>query len=226
MCGRFSLTTPESIITDYFGIDHISELSPRYNIAPTQNVLIIRENDDGKRESAFVRWGLVPFWMKEENIGGGLINARVETAYEKPSFRNAFKKRRCLVVSDGFYEWRADKKSKTKQPYYITLPEHNVFAFAGLWERWHGGGDKNNDKIIESCTLLTTDANKQMEKIHNRMPVILEKENYDAWIQYNEDVPEIQDFILHVNNPKMQLTAVSTHVNNPKNDDEGCIVAR
>lgn len=219
MCGRFSLFTEQSTICDEFGIDPIADLSPRYNIAPSQEILIVRANQQGNREGAMVRWGLVPTWMKEDDITQQLINARVETAFEKPSFRHAFKTHRCLVIADGFYEWQSIAGSRTKQPYYLSLPDHSSFAFAGLWERWHRDG-----KIIESCALLTTAANAQMQSIHHRMPIILSAKTYDRWIQPGEtDVSELQAFITHVENPKLVMRPVSTTVNNPRVDGPECL---
>lgn len=220
MCGRFTLTAPTTLICDYFGIDHITQLTPRYNIAPTQNVLVIREDQDGQREATQMRWGLVPFWMKKDKISSSLINARVESAFEKASFRAAFKKRRCLIVSDGFYEWTAVDQSNKKQPYHITRPNNELFAFAGLWERALGYDEEDT---IESCTILTRDANKQMQQIHHRMPIILAPDKYDQWIHSNEDTPTLQEFITHVNNPNLTLTAVNTIVNNPRFDGPECV---
>lgn len=219
MCGRFSLFTQDAIVAEYFGIDNLNELMPRYNIAPTQDTLMIRQNREGHREGVVARWGLVPSWTKAENISGKLINARVETAHQKPSFRSAFKKHRCLVPANGFYEWQPIEGSKTKQPYHITMADHQLMAFAGLWECW-----QQDDREIVSCTLLTRDANKQMMPIHHRMPVLLTPENFDAWLDIdNVDTTAIHDFITHVSAPKLTLTQVSLAVNNPRVDGPECI---
>lgn len=177
MCGRYSLTSPVEAMRALFGFDEQPNLQPRYNIAPTQNVPVIRGREDGGRELAMLRWGLVPSWAKEVAASAPLINARGETVAEKPSFRDAFAKRRCLMPADGFYEWRKGDKG-AKQPYRIALPDDTPFAFAGIWERWQSA----QGETLESCALITTVASDQIVDIHHRMPVILEPENYDAWL--------------------------------------------
>jgi putative SOS response-associated peptidase YedK len=168
MCGRFVLMTPGRDLAERFGLEEEPVLEPRYNIAPTQMVAIIRlEKETGRRRLDFVRWGLIPFWSKDPSIGNKLINARAETAAEKPAFSSAFKSRRCLVPADGYYEWKKRKEGQ-KQPYLARNADGTPFAFAGLWEKWQAP----EDQIIESCTILTTDANDLTRPIHDRMPVV------------------------------------------------------
>lgn len=167
MCGRFTLRTPAKHIAEIFGLSDVFDLPHQYNIAPSQDVAAVRLNREGKkRELAMLHWGLVPFWAKDPKIGYRTINARAETLATKPSFRNAFKKRRCLIVADGFYEWQ--KTNGKKQPFLIHMKDDRPFAFAGLWEHWKG-----DDEVIESCTIIVTEANDLMKPIHDRMPVIL-----------------------------------------------------
>ena len=167
MCGRFTLRTPAANWLPLFQIDNPVELAARFNVAPTQMVSAIRaaksDNSSNKRELASLKWGLIPSWAKEKSIGARMINARGETVAEKPSFRTAFKKRRCLIIADGFYEWQKIDK-KTKQPYYICMKDRMPFAFAGLWEYW-----KKEQEPIESCTIITTEANETMQPLHDRM---------------------------------------------------------
>ena len=165
MCGRYLITTPVEAIRQIFKVDQRPNLAARYNVAPTQSVPIIRRNEDG-RELVMARWGLVPFWAKDLKIGARMINARAETVAEKPAFRDAFRRRRCLVIADGFYEWR--KVDGGKQPYLIRLKGAAPFAFAGLWERWT---DKESDERIESCTIIVTEANALIAPIHDRMQI-------------------------------------------------------
>lgn len=228
MCGRFALLTPGEQLLIQFGVDRtpvdVSMIAPRYNIAPTQPVVVVRAVSAGstpaisnQRELTFLLWGLIPSWVKEPKIGSRLINARAETAAEKPSFRAAFKRRRCLVLADGFYEWQ--KLNGKKQPLFIHLTERKPFALAGLWESWHSpdGG------VLDTCTILTTSANEFMAPIHNRMPVILEPEDYNTWL-FPGDQPDLAQHLLRpFADEKMAAYPVNTWVNNPANDDARCI---
>lgn len=175
MCGRFSLTTTSEAIAQNFGLSEIPLVEPRWNIAPTQAVatVVVSEN---RRQFQWMRWGLIPFWTKDKKIKSPLINARLETVTEKPSFRTAIKQRRCLILADGFYEWQ--KIGKHKQPYHFRLEAGQLFAFAGLWDCWRS---PNAEEII-SCTILTTVANEQVRSIHHRMPVIVPPDLYDLWL--------------------------------------------
>lgn len=173
MCGRFTLHMPWAELVKLYRIHDRPNLTPRYNIAPTQDILAVRLDKDGAQELADLRWGLIPRWSKDEKPGYSTINARAETVASKPAFRDAFRKRRCLIPADGYYEWKK-LEDGAKQPYRITLGPEQPFSFAGLWERWEKG-----DKMIESCTIIVTDANKLTRYIHDRMPVILDPADYD-----------------------------------------------
>ena len=180
MCGRYSLTTPVDGIRRLFGFDQIPNLPPRYNIAPTQAVLGVR--DDGGAPSAFMaRWGLIPSWSKDPTVGAKMINARSETIREKPSFKTAFKRRRCLIPADSFFEWKTI--GGVKQPYLIRFADQEIFAFAGIWERWQGGDGSD----VETCSIVTTEAAPSIEPLHHRMPVILDPETFRTWTAGPED---------------------------------------
>jgi putative SOS response-associated peptidase YedK len=220
MCGRYTLTTPGEIIAEIFDLSAPPELPARYNVAPTQEVAAVRvEEPGGERRLVLLRWGLVPHWADDPAIGNRMINARAESAAEKPAFRTSFKKKRCLVPADGFYEWQKVEGGK-KQPWYFRLGSGEPFAFAGLWASWHkGGGDP-----IESCTLLTTEANDLVRKVHPRMPVILAPEHYDLWLDPAVDDRERLEAVLGTFDPaRMIAVPVSTRVNSPANDDPSVI---
>jgi putative SOS response-associated peptidase YedK len=219
MCGRFTLTDPDADLAVQFNLPGVPEMSPRYNIAPTQPVAAVRvQAATAQREMVLLRWGLIPFWAKDLKIGARMINARSETVAEKPAFRAAFRERRCLVVADGFYEWQ--KQNGTKQPYFIRLQDTHPFAFAGLWEHWKGP----DDTIVESCTLLTTQPNELLKPIHNRMPVILHPRDYDLWLDHEVQKAALLQHLFHPY-PAGQMDAypVSRWVNSPANDDPSCI---
>jgi len=215
---------PEQVremIAKAFQIDNVSDIKPRYNIAPTQSVLtVLQPSASANRQGKMLHWGLIPSWAKDRKMGSKLINARAETVAEKPAFRSAFRKRRCLVVADGFYEWQQQENKKQKQPFYFRLSDGEPFAFAGLWEHWQ---DATGEEI-ESCTVLTTEANDLMRPIHNRMPVILEPKNYDLWLNSEATKLELLQPLLHPY-PTEEMTAypVSTVVNKPVNDSAECI---
>ena len=222
MCGRFALMTSTEQLAMQFdvpetAVNALPPSVPRYNIAPTQPVAAIRLAENGQREFTFFRWGLVPSWAKDLNIGSRMINARSETVAEKPSFRTAFKRRRCLIPADGFYEWQ--KQGSGKQPMFIRPVEERPFALAGLWEVWRDP----DGSALQTCTILTTTPNELMAPIHNRMPVIVEPEDFDLWLN-PEPNPEQG---LHLLRPypaeKMTAYPVSTTVNNPRNDVPDCI---
>ncbi|MEX1232008.1 MAG: SOS response-associated peptidase, partial [Planctomycetaceae bacterium] len=193
---------------------------PRYNIAPTQLIPIVRASaTEAHREWSQVVWGLIPSWSKDRIRAASMINARSETAAEKPSFRDPFRHRRCLIPSTGFYEWETIDK-KTKQPYLITRADRPLFAFAGLWERWIAP-DQN---IVESCTILTTAADEPLQHLHERMPVILDPERYDAWLDPRLDQPDqVQSLLTPASVPAWNLRRVSTAVNNARTEGEICI---
>lgn len=217
MCGRFTLTAATKKLAEAFaGYQIPAELPPRYNIAPTQPVAVIANN--GQRRLEFFQWGLIPAWAKDPTIGNRMINARAETLAEKPTFKNAYKRRRCLVLADGFFEWQKVNGGKT--PMYIRLASGEPFAFAGLWESWHGPADSP----LLSCTIITTTPNALLANIHNRMPVILPPAAYELWLEPGERSPAQLDGLLKPY-PAEAMVAypVSTLVNNPKNDLLDCI---
>src|SRR3989475_9953702 len=182
MCGRSTLKTPVERLSEKFQFPEVIPLKPRYNVAPSQPVAVVRRlPDDLDRKLAMLRWGLIPAWVKDPAKARQPINAKSETVAELPTFRTAFRKRRCLIPSDGFYEWK--QEGGRKQPVYICKTDGETFAFAGLWERWVG----EEDEFIESCTILTTEPNELLAQVHNRMPVILDAKDYDLWLD-----PEVQ----------------------------------
>lgn len=224
MCGRFALnSTPRRIAAHFKLSSDQFELFPRYNIAPTQPVMILRQNAvSGRRELTHVVWGLIPSWASDVGIGNRMINARSETAIEKPGYRGAMRYRRCIVPADGFYEWRQSQaKSKAaKQPYFIRRADGDLLALAGLWEHWQGKGGEE----IESCTLLTTAANEVMAPLHDRMPVILAPRDYDRWMDVKEQDPwQVADLLKPCPPDWLVTDAVSGYVNSPRNEGEACI---
>lgn len=217
MCGRYSLSQSGETIAAAFDLADVPTVASRYNIAPTQPVPVIRAAA-GTRQIAELHWGLIPSWSKDPGIGARLINARAETVTEKPSFRSAFKRRRCLLVADGFYEWQ--RSPQGKQPYYFQLDNQQPFGFAGLWEHWeNGAGD-----VIESCTILTTEANDLLRPVHDRMPVILQRQDYELWLDPEMQQPErLQALLRPYSADAMTHYAVSARVNNPKNNSADCV---
>jgi putative SOS response-associated peptidase YedK len=218
MCGRFALIIDASLLADVFDVDPPRELKPRFNIAPTQTIPIVRANKEGSRELALVRWGLVPSWAKDEKIGARMINARGETVAEKPSFRSAVKSRRCLIPADGFYEWvRTDEG---KQPHFIHFSDGGPFALAGLWERWNKGGGGP----LDTCTIITTTPNDLIADLHDRMPVILPPGHFTEWLEPAPLTPKrLQDLLVPHPPEGMEAYPVSTYVNKPVNDGPECI---
>ena len=218
MCGRFALIVDASVLAEVFEIDPPRDLKPRFNIAPTQRIPIVRAGREAPREWAEVRWGLVPSWAKDEKIGARMINARGETVAEKPSFRSAVKSRRCLIPADGFYEWV--KTDGGKQPHYIHFADGRTFAFAGLWERWH----TSEGEPLDTCTIITTTPNDLVATLHDRMPVILPPNVFTEWL---EPEPLASDRLQGLLAPHpaadMEAYAVSTYVNKPANDDPECV---
>jgi putative SOS response-associated peptidase YedK len=210
MCGRFAQKTPPKKLAQVFGVSEVPETEARYNIAPTQSVLGVRLTPDG-REMGYLKWGLVPSWAKDPSLGARLINARAETVEEKPSFREAFKLRRCLVPADGFYEWA--RTGGKKQPYFFRLKDERPFAFAGLWERWRG----QDGSTIDSCTILTTEANETVGPVHDRMPVILGPEDYDLWLDGDPRQQGLRRELLRPYPASEMLShPVSTLINSPR----------
>ena len=223
MCGRFTLRTPTETIATLFGGLQLPPLKPRYNIAPTQMVSCVRADVDRPFNYAELRWGLIPSWSKDLKIGARMINARGETVSEKPSFRSAFKKRRCLVLGDGFFEWK--KEADGKQPYFVTRVDEQPFCMAGLWERWQ---DKATNETVESCTIITTAANEFMQPLHDRMPVILDSSNFDLWLDPAfEDKSHLESLLVPYaaanDQQTLQKKPVNKIVNRPINDSPECI---
>jgi putative SOS response-associated peptidase YedK len=210
MCGRFTQRQPTAKLGKEFGVEEVPEVEARYNIAPTQEVLGVYESPDG-REMTFYKWGLIPSWAKDTSMGTRLINARSETVTEKPAFRQAFKQRRCIIPTDGFYEWQ--RTEARKQPFFFRMHDERPFGFAGLWEHWEGEGDQ----IINSCTILTTEANEVLRPVHDRMPVILHPEDYELWL--DTDVRKL-DLVKEVMKPyparEMVGYPVSISINSPR----------
>jgi putative SOS response-associated peptidase YedK len=218
MCGRFTLTSSRQVLKEFFPLLDLVEVKPRYNIAPSQQIVAVRHLPQCARpEAANLRWGLVPHWADDLKIGYSLINARSETAASKPAFRSAFRDRRCLILTDGFYEWR--KLEDRKQPYHIRRRDGKPFAFAGLWENWSKG-----EAPVQSCTILTTDANDLMRPLHDRMPVILDPGNFDPWLDPTVNKPaEVQPLLAPCPAEWLEAIPVSTHVNNPRHEDASCV---
>lgn len=220
MCGRFTLTVDPAELKEAFaGFTFPDRFAPRYNIAPTQPVLAIP--NDGRGAADFFVWGLIPAWAKDPTIGNRLINARGESLAEKPAFRGSYKYKRCLILSDGFYEWQAQPGRKTKVPYFIHLKTHKPFAFAGLWDEWNSP----DGSPLRSCTIITTGPNELMSPIHNRMPVILQPAEYARWL---DTAPATAESLNPLIDPypagEMEAYPVSTLVNSPANDRAECIV--
>ncbi|MFL6232278.1 MAG: SOS response-associated peptidase [Thermoanaerobaculia bacterium] len=221
MCGRYTLTTSGEDLALAFELPELPFLPPRYNLAPTQAAAVVRVTEPGApRHLDLLKWGLIPYWAKEASIGNRMINARSEGVAEKPAYRSSFKKKRCLVAADGFYEWK--KEGKAKQPYLIRRKDHKPFGFAGLWSAWrdqeHGG------QLVETFTILTTSPNDLMRPLHDRMPVILSKENFDLWLDPKmEDAEKLQPLLVPYAADDFEAFPVSRAVNSPANDFAGCI---
>jgi putative SOS response-associated peptidase YedK len=220
MCSRFTLRSAGETVAEAFRLADVADLVPRFNITPGQPVAVVRQQPGAKgRELAFLRWGLIPAWAGDPSIGDRLANARSETAATKPSFRHAFRSRRCLVVADGFYEWQ--RSNGRKQPYFVGLKDDRPFGLAGLWERWEKGGEP-----VESCTILTTDANELMQPVHERMPVIIPPDQYGLWLDPRcQDTAKLAALLRPYASQDMLAYRVSTLVNNPKNDVPQCVQA-
>ena len=206
---------------EQFGLGQLPEITVRYNVAPSQSIAaIVPAADLSGRIFKMFKWGLIPSWSKCEDIGHKMINARAETLDQKPSFREAFYRRRCLIPASGFYEWK--KLDKDKQPYFIGLKDRRPFAFAGLWEGWI----KPGGKFIESATIVTTTPNALVGEIHNRMPVILQQEDYGKWLDTHSYKPDrVKELLKCYPDEAMMAYAVDKQVNNPRHDDEGCMAA-
>lgn len=222
MCGRFTnKAKPEQIKTEFkVGTKNPDIFQPRYNIAPTQMIDVVFEPET-ERIISQLRWGLVPSWAKEAPTSKILINARAETLTEKPSFREAFKSRRCIIPATGFYEWQK-KGTGAKQPFYFYLKDKEVFGFAGLWEEWL---DKQTGEMLETCTIITTEANEVLKPVHERMPVILKPENYDEWLDAKvKDTDRLQELLKPYFAKEMDSHPVSKSVNIPESNSAELIL--
>ncbi|MBL9123132.1 MAG: SOS response-associated peptidase [Planctomycetaceae bacterium] len=218
MCGRFTLRTAPREVAELFAIDELPLFAPRYNIAPSQQVLAVGLRDDGRREFRQFAWGFIPSWSKDPQSGHRPINIRSETVLEKPMFRSAFRKRRCLIPADGFFEWQA--VGRAKQPYYFQRPDGGPFAFAGVWETWRGGAEP-----LESCALFTTSANATVAPLHDRMPVILAPADFASWLDpTNEDPASLVPLLRPLPPDQLVARPVSTTVNSPRHDSPECII--
>jgi putative SOS response-associated peptidase YedK len=218
MCGRFTLTTSAKIIADFFKLSEVPDIEPRYNIAPSQSVATVTFNPEKiQRQFQFMRWGLIPSWAKDMKIASHTINARSETVAEKPAFRSAIKRRRCLIVADGFYEWQQGKK---KQPYYFQMANSEPFALAGLWENWRSPEAES----ILSCSIITTAANETVLPIHHRMPVILPESDWEQWLDPSIDnSQQVLPLLKPYASAAMKVNAVSAIVNSATREGPECI---
>lgn len=217
MCGRFQLTASAEQIAEHFQLSRLPKYQPSYNIAPAGKILNIVELDDGSRKAVNLFWGLVPSWAKDSKNSSHLINARMETIREKPSFRSAFKHRRCLIPAYGFYEW---ERRNGKQAFHIYREDRQSFAFAGLWEQW-----QHDTETLYSCTIITTAVNELMQPIHERMPVIISPEYYHDWLNKTANGDDAYQLLDHQAYANMVTTPVGDWVNNPRHDDDRCIQA-
>lgn len=224
MCGRFVSRAKMPAVKKEFAVTLVSGTDAnvseaRYNIAPTQMIAAVIDNER-ERELTEFKWGLVPHWAKDDSIGARMINARSETLIEKPSFREAFKKRRCIIPASGFYEW-AHTGGKGKQPFYFYLKDANVFGFAGLWETW---ADRETGEALETCTIITTAANQVLKPVHDRMPVILQRNDYDLWLDQSvKDTDRLQNLLVPYPADRMDSHAVGKSVNSPLSNSEELI---
>jgi putative SOS response-associated peptidase YedK len=226
MCGRFTLRTPLTVLSQQFLFElgpaaGVASVRPRYNIAPTQTIAAVRRQAASpQRELAWLHWGLIPSWAKDAKLAAAMINARGETIAEKPAFRTAFARRRCLVLADGFFEWK--KVGKQKQPYYLRMQDQRPFAFAGLWECWRGPAGSDGPPL-ESCTIVTTAANELCRPLHDRMPVILEPCDYDRWLDPAASKDDLVALLVPFPAEAMKSEPVNPRVNNARNDDPECV---
>jgi putative SOS response-associated peptidase YedK len=220
MCGRLTLSTPAKIVADHFDVADAPDLAPRYNIAPSQPIAVVRRRRSVPERTLELRvWGLVPGWAREPSLGARLINARAETVAEKRAYRDAFRRRRCLVPADGFYEWQPRGRNP-KQPYHVTPRGTPLFAIAGLYERWTG----EEGEALDTCTLITTEANDRMRPVHGRMPVLLSPEAWSAWLDPEaEDTAALQALLRPCPDESLGLEPVGLRVNDTDHDDAECI---
>lgn len=218
MCGRFTSTSTPQQLADYFSVDELAaeDVEPSYNVAPTNQVMAVAERADTRTLERY-HWGLIPSWAKEKKIGNRMINARGETVAEKPAYRRAFAKRRCIIPADGFFEWKKVEGQKRKQPYYIRRKDGHPLAFAGLWEYWTDPNDEDAEPV-KSCTIITTDPNELMAEIHDRMPVVLTEDVWQTWLDPdNDDTEGLQGLLVPASADLFEASPITTKVNNPRN---------
>ena len=220
MCGRYTSTTPAADLAAYFDVDEVvaDEQPPRYNVAPTDPVYAVADTKDEVRRLGTFRWGLVPFWADDPKVGARMINARAETLLDKSAFRESYERRRCIVPADGFYEWEAVPGAKKKQPWYIRRADGDVFAFAGLWSSWRPKDQPDAPRLV-TCSIVTTDANAAIAGIHDRTPVVLAPEAWDAWLDpTNHRVDELQSLLVAAPDELFELVRVGQDVSSVRND--------
>jgi putative SOS response-associated peptidase YedK len=219
VCGRFALFASPELVAEYFALPEPPSLAPHYNLTPGQDIAAVRVDRDGALRLSALRWGLVPFWAKDAVIGRRLINARLDSLADKPAFREALTRRRCLIPASGFYEWGVDAAGK-KQPFFVRPRGEPLLAIAGLWERWRAP----SGEPLETCVIVTTEANATLAAIHDRMPVVLTRAAQDVWLDARSDVATITD--LAARSPELETWPVGTAVNDPRNDDERVIAPK
>jgi putative SOS response-associated peptidase YedK len=218
MCGRFTLTRSAAEVAEHFGLDRLPDLAPRFNVAPTQEAPIVRVRSTGQRVLERRRWGLVPPWAKDVAVGARMINARVESVAERPAFRDALRRRRCLVPADGFYEWQG--RAGRRRPHHLALPGGGLFAIAGLYERWLGPGGE----AVDSFTLLTRPAQGAVAALHDRMPLIVDPAGYSAWLDRTATEPAaLLAGLPEALGTQLVARPVDTRVNDVRNDDAACL---
>jgi putative SOS response-associated peptidase YedK len=219
MCGRFGLTRPERFDFQRLGITDVPVLRPRFNVAPGDEILAIRERS-GQRRADLVRWGLIPSWATDPSIGNRMANARSDSAFEKPAFRAAMRARRCLIPADVFYEWQVVPGQRRKRPHAVRLKDGEPFALGGLWEYWR---PKEGGEGVVSCTVLTTAPNSLLSEIHDRMPVIIPPNKYRSWLDPRTPVPAVIDLLTPFSSDAMDAWPVSPRVNDARDDDAGVL---
>lgn len=216
MCGRYNLIATGQQIMDHFRLLSLPAHNPDYNIPPGQKVLAVVQLEDGSNKGVNLHWGLIPPWAKDRTISNRLVNARAETLAEKPSFKNAYRHRRCLIPATGFFEWQSTQSGK--KPYHIHKQDNALFAFGGVWEHW-----EHDQETVYSCAIITTIANDKIAPIHDRMPVIITPNDYNCWLSKKITVIEMADFLAADAYREMQVTSISTRINNPLHNDESCL---
>jgi putative SOS response-associated peptidase YedK len=215
MCGRFGLTRPDKLDLQRYGIDEIPPQTPRFNIPPSSDILVVRERK-GVTEAEMIRWGLVPSWAKDPSIGNRMANVRSDTALEKPTFRAAMQKRRCLIPADVFYEWQDVPGQKRRKPYAVALRDGEIFALGGIWEAWRA---KESGEWVITCAILTTEPNELLATIHDRMPVMIRPEDYRAWIDPSVQMGDVSRLVAPFPAEEMRTWEIGLLVNDPKTDD-------